>query len=385
MEERVALLDVLAQAPAVDHHCHGIVKDEVSAQSFQKLATESDLPQGPGGDVFDSPVGVAIRAECAPLLDLPRHVDAESYLSRRAELGQREVTRRLLAAANISTYLVDTGFCADEITSPDELAAVSGTQGFEIARLESLAERLAAEGVGAQGFYDAFRAELESALRTAVGVKSIIAYRHGFDFDPARPTEAEIRSAAGAWLSSPERRLSDPVLLRALLWAAVDAGKPIQMHVGFGDSDIVLHRCDPTHMTEFLRATVTTGTPIMLLHNYPFVREAGYLAHVYPHVYLDTGLAAGFSGASATSIVRESLEIAPFTKVLFSTDAYGLPELYLVGALRHRLALARVFGEWLEADAIGEADARRYLRLLMGGNAQRAYGLTPHQSAATSA
>ncbi|MCP3805030.1 amidohydrolase family protein [Allokutzneria sp. A3M-2-11 16] len=375
MDKPDALIDMLSTISAVDHHCHGVIEDAIDADRFQSLATESDLPQT--ADAFDSPVGVAIRAECAPLLGLPRHVDGASYLGARAELGPREVTRRLLSAANISTYLVDTGYGSDDITTPAELAGYSGGEAFEIVRLESLAERLARSGCTASGFSATFRGELESALRTAVGVKSIMAYRYGLDFDPARPTEPEIRSAVDQWLRSGEPRLTDPVVLRALLWAAVDAGRPIQMHVGFGDSDIVLHRCDPTRMTEFLRATVSSGTPIMLLHNYPFVREAGYLAHVYPHVYLDTGLAAGFSGASATAIVRQSLEIAPFTKVLFSTDAFGLPELYLVGARVHRLALARVLGEWLAADAIGEADARRYSELLLAGNARRVYGLNP--------
>ena len=32
--------------------------------------------------------------------------------------------------------------------------------------------------------------------------------------------------------------------------------------------------------------------PLVLLHaSYPYTREAGYLASVYPHVYVDLGLA----------------------------------------------------------------------------------------------
>ena len=69
-------------------------------------------------------------------------------------------------------------------------------------------------------------------------------------------------AAAGEWLRGPAsppraRRLEHPVLLRAVLWAGVDLGKPLQFHVGYGDSDIVLHRCDPTKMTGFLHATAS--------------------------------------------------------------------------------------------------------------------------------
>ncbi len=35
--------------------------------------------------------------------------------------------------------------------------------------------------------------------------------------------------------------------------------------------------------------TEPIGTPIMLLHCYPFQREAGFLANVFPHVYMDLG------------------------------------------------------------------------------------------------
>nr|BFE88209.1 hypothetical protein GCM10020093_108100 [Planobispora longispora] len=31
--------------------------------------------------------------------------------------------------------------------------------------------------------------------------------------------------------------------------------------------------------------------PIVLLHNYPYHREAGYLAQVFPHVFADVSLA----------------------------------------------------------------------------------------------
>jgi predicted TIM-barrel fold metal-dependent hydrolase len=159
------------------------------------------------------------------------------------------------------------------------------------------------------------------------------------------------------------------------LWAAVDAGKPIQFHVGYGDTDITMHRCDPTQMTDFLRATMDSGPAITLLHNYPFIREAGFLAQVYPHVYFDTGAVLHFTGPSYLTAVRESLELAPFSKLLFSTDAFGLAEFYACGARLQRSGLARVFGEWLAAGAISADDTRRYLEMIMGGNASRVYGL----------
>ena len=59
--------------------------------------------------------------------------------------------------------------------------------------------------------------------------------------------------------------------------------------MGYGDRDIDLHRCNPLLLTALLRAIEPAGVPVMLLHNYPYHREAGYLAQVFPHVYMDAG------------------------------------------------------------------------------------------------
>jgi len=116
----------------------------------------------------------------------------------------------------------------------------------------------------------------------------------------------------------------------------------------------------------------------MLLHCYPYHRQAGYLAHVYPHVWFDTGSAVPHSGLGSLQLIRESLEVAPFDKVLFSTDAFGLAELYLCGAVLWRRGVAQVMDEWLARDWLSAADAERFAVMMAHGNARRAYGLEDH-------
>ncbi|WP_432877874.1 amidohydrolase family protein [Kribbella sp. CA-245084] len=372
------LAEFVTGLPLIDHHCHGVRTGTTTDAEFELLATESDWPAPPGTSVFDNPFGIAVRALCAPLLDLPQHCTAEDYLRRRGELGDQEVSARLLAASGTDRYLLDTGFRASTIMSPPAMAQLTGAVTQEIVRLEALAESIAPDSTAA-GFASAFEDALELALEHAVGVKSIIAYRYGLDFDPAPPTNAEVTAAAGRWLAGIQAggpvRLTDPVLLRHLLWRAVGFGKPIQLHVGFGDADIVLHRCDPSYLTEFAHATRETGAQLMLLHCYPYIREAGILAQLFPHVWLDTSSAVSHTGPSSETLVRQSLEIAPMHKVLYASDAFGLPELYLCGAQLWRRAVGRVLGEWLAEGFAGETDARRYAELLGRGNAIRAYGL----------
>ena len=66
----------------------------------------------------------------------------------------------------------------------------------------------------------------------------------------------------------------------------------------------------------------------------------------------------------------------PFAKLLHSSDAYGLAELYLLGSLLFRRSLDAVLADLVKADELGESDAHRVGAMVSGENARRAYGLT---------
>jgi predicted TIM-barrel fold metal-dependent hydrolase len=218
-------------------------------------------------------------------------------------------------------------------------------------------------------------AALEAVGRPdVVAVKSVAAYRTGFDLDPVRPSDPEVTRAAADWLAR-GGRLADPVLVRHLLWTAVDLGLPLQLHTGFGDSDIRMHRVDPTHLTDWLH--LTTGTiPVLLLHCWPYQRQAAYLAAVFEQVYLDVGLTLHHVGpARSRAILAEALEITPFRKLLYSSDAYGVAEFHLLGALSFRQGLAALLQERVDADELSLPDALRVAAWTSGDNARRLYGL----------
>ncbi|GAA4058761.1 amidohydrolase family protein [Streptomyces shaanxiensis] len=366
--------EALAALPLVDHHCHGVVTADLDRDGFESLLTEGE--PWPGISPFDTPVGVAVRRHCAPLLDLPRHARADAYLARRAELGVREVNRRFLAAAGTQVFCVDTGYTPHRITTPGELTETAGGTAYEVVRLEAIAEAVAAEGVEPDGYAGSFRAAVEEAVRRpgVVAVKSVAAYRTGFDLDPARPADALVTAAARLWMAE-GGRLADKVLIRHLLWTAVDLGLPLQLHTGFGDNDIRLHRVDPTHLTDWLH--LTKGTiPVLFLHCWPYQRQAAYLAAVFEQVYLDVGLTLHHVGpARSRAILAEALEITPFRKLLYSSDAYGLAEFYRLGALAFRQGLGELLQDRVDADELSLPDALRIAAWTAGDNARRLYGL----------
>ncbi len=395
-----SVLPFVAAQQLVDHHCHGILR---AGGDLAGLLNEADGDATADGLPFDSLAGLALRRWCPPLLGLPAHASAAAYAERRAALGADEVSRRFLGACGLAALCVDTGYAPAGLTSPAETAGLAGAAAYEIVRLEQVAESLARDGTGAAQFPDAYRKALADRVATpsfgvsVAGVKSIAAYRVGLELDGRRPADGEVVAAVTRWLGSAGRdgaggdgagggaaggggaggtpRLADEVLHRFFIWCGADLGLPVQFHVGYGDRDIDLHRCNPLLLTGLLRALEPTGVPVMLLHNYPYHREAGYLAQVFPLVYADLGLATHNVGARATALLGEALELVPLRKFLFSSDAFGLPELYYLGTRLFRRALSGFLAARLAADDMSYADAERVTRLIGAENARLAYRL----------
>jgi predicted TIM-barrel fold metal-dependent hydrolase len=359
----------------VDHHCHGLVRTDLDRGGFEELLTEADTVSPLGTSLFDSMIGLAVRRWCAPILDLPALASADDYLARRSELGATEVNRRFLAASGTSDFLVDGGFRAEMLTGIDELGALAGKTTHEIIRLETLAEDVVRRGTNAADFATDCADALAARATDAVGCKSIAAYRVGLRLSGARPTDTEVRAAADRWLSSGRIRLADEVLHRFLIWLSVDAALPVQFHVGIGDADLDMAECDPLLLTDLLRATRADDVPLLLLHNYPFHRQAAYLAQVFPHVFVDIGLATHNAGRRGGALLAELLEIAPFGKVLYSSDAFGLAEHYYLGALLFRRGLSEFLDAGINDDSWTVSDAAHVVELIGSDNARRAYRL----------
>ena len=364
----------------IDHHTHSIVATPhhpLTPEAFASLLTESDRPPPPGTTPWDSALGLAVLRTCGPALAAGRHPTPETYLAARASLGPTESARLLLRAAALDSCFIDTGLqtaAGAPLLDLPAFAALSGTPVREVIRLEHVAQQAATTSTaGLWG--ETTRTAVAEAVRAAdaIAVKSVLAYRHGLGIDPARPAPAEVAHAAGEHLAEAARsgnpRLTHPTLLRHLLWTAVDLGLPIQIHTGFGDPDLTLHRADPSLLTDFIRAVEPHGTPLVLLHCYPYHRQAAWLAQAFPHVYCDVGLTLSYTGPAAPRLLAETLELAPFGKVLFSTDAYGLPELHLVGATAFRDAITG----WTRAAGLRPAEAARIAGLIGADNATRLY------------
>jgi predicted TIM-barrel fold metal-dependent hydrolase len=362
----------------VDHHCHGVIAHQPDGEEFRVLATEADRLSAPEMETLDGPYGLALKKHIFPLFGLGLEASYDEFLTARAAREPRDLNHQLIGATNTSHLVIDTGLHGSTLMSPHEMEDHTGIASYEIVRLERVAEEIAPTCTPAT-FGSRFAEAIQEASTRAVGFKSIIAYRHSLDVDGVPPTESAVREAFADWQRAAESegrfRITDPVLMQHILWAAVPLRKPIQFHVGYGDSDVSLYTADPSRLTRFLAATVESGTTFTLLHCYPFIREAAILSQVFPHVYSDVGVVTHFLGPSGATPLRQLLEIAPFNKVLYSSDAYGLPEHYLVSAMNWRAALGSILDEWIGDGWIGTTEAERLAALMTSGNAERIYDL----------
>ena len=371
----------LDSIPIVDNHCHSLLRRQPpDDDAFRIHLTESTFDEIARDHVPTSVFYQLTIRELGALLDCDP--TAEAVHAKRRALGIERLTRSIVERANFKTWLIDTGYGADTTYSLDELRALAGVRVEEILRLEPLIERLILESTSFDGFVEAYRAVIgDLRARGIVGMKSVIAYRTGLHVaDVARDDAA----AAFATVHEQARRNgrlrieSKPLLDHLVVIAVAESARqsvPIQFHTGLGDPDLDLTLVDPAAL-RFLFSERFRAAPIVLLHTgYPYVRSLAYLAAMFPNVYADMGEAILFAAGEATQIYRELLGLAPASKLLFSTDASLVPELYWVGARVGRRALGRVLEEHIADGAIDERIALDWAERILWRNSEAVYGL----------
>jgi uncharacterized protein len=372
----------LSAIPIVDNHCHSLLRQQPRDDlGFRSHLTESYVPEVARDDVPHS-LGWhwAIR-ELASFLGCEATPDAVH--AARASWGVARLAREIVQRGNFKTWLIDTGYGSGTTFSLDELRSmVTGLDIREIVRLEPLIERLIVDANDFDSFLEAYTAALNDLGGSGyVGMKSVIAYRSGLHIEAvARPTAAgAFRSVHSAARRDGRLRIESKPLLDYLIVMAVEQAArqnvPIQFHTGLGDPDLDLTLVDPAAL-RLIFADDYRGAPIVLLHTgYPYVRSASYCAAMYPNVYADIGEVNLFAPGDYRGIVREMLGLAPANKILFSTDASLIPELYWLGAVLGRRALGQVLDEHIADGFIDEKVAMQFAELILWKNSERVYRL----------
>jgi predicted TIM-barrel fold metal-dependent hydrolase len=384
LEILIAMPLDLTSVPILDHHCHAFLKRAASytALEFQGFFSEG----GDNGIVAEhTPNSVFFRWAVKELAKfLGCDPTTEAVLQARAAMPLRELAARMLRDVNIPCLLIDYGLGGPERMSVEEMRANLPNCHFEpILRLETMAQDLILKHETFDQVVEAFVGTVEAARATGhVGLKSIIAYRTGLAIrETSRADAAEVflkvkeRARRAQAVRLADKPLNDYLLLRALEVAEKQA-LPVQFHTGLGDNDLDMLYANPLHMRPLFESSQYKHVPFVLLHaSYPYVRELGYLASLYSHVWMDLGLAVPFATLDIPSVWRQALSLTPTSKILFSTDAYSIPDIYWIAARWGRSGLARVLDELIALEAFTQDEALEAAHQILHGNAEKLYAI----------
>jgi len=365
--------------PVIDNHSHPYLV-ETPPGRYRALDSFLGLPDEEPG-ALDHRQGMLYQRwatrQLAGFLGCEPTPDAVA--AARARQGdERAYVARLFADVRLEGLVVDTGYPQP----PVDMAAFRARTPvpvIPIYRIEPPIKALLAEGSG----YDEFVSRFEEGIRRAVaeegyrGLKSIIAYRTGLEVDPAHAGEPAGRRGLDQARAEPDRMMAskplrDHLLLRALD-LSVELGVPFQIHTGFGDADVVLARCNPALLNETLKLEPYRRARVVLVHCYPYLAEASWMAAALPNVWLDLSLGIPFAPAAADRIVATALELAPVGRILSGSDACAGPEHSWLGAKLAKAALGRVLADLVGRDLLTAAEAQATAAAILAGNARALY------------
>ncbi|CAN8076430.1 unnamed protein product [Agarophyton chilense] len=334
---------------------------------------------------------------------------------RRTALGVVRLASRCFSAAGIAAILVDDGIDIPAKISLAEMSAFGVPVVRRVLRLEVEAESVIRElvkenkdgvwrRVGRPSspekrarttfrsvmFLGRLRKRLSPLQVGVIAFKSIAAYRSGLniyfncsdeelDEKLQETTNSMTRTEGGEF----QLRLRNKEIIGRVLQMALEVADqhdiPIQFHCGFGDTDLRLEKANPLLLKPMLESF--PSVKVVLLHAaWPFVREAAYLTSVFRNCFLDFGLAIPLLSVRGMFRALDSaMEVAPVSKLLYSSDAHTVPDAFYLGARWGRRVVAAVVSANVHSGDLTVFEGKAAVRKILAENAIMLYKL-PVQS-----
>jgi predicted TIM-barrel fold metal-dependent hydrolase len=357
--------------PIIDNHAHNLIlPTHADTIPFESITTEA---QGRAlRDTFKSLPHLRAARQLRQLYECGEDADWEDIIEQRIEWLRSDPQRlHRRCFEGVHALLVDDGLAEPQKVYPyDSHDEYLQAPSKRIVRIETVAERLMERIVRDANeddlgkakflpdiwveFTDEFERQIQEAIQDpeVAGFKTVICYRTGLDIEPdyeiaakavGHPFERYVKACIRKRSYRIERKpLNDYLVLRTLeilsegLPHSDSLSKPLQLHTGLGDNDINLWESNPAYLQQIIEAYPTV--PFVLLHAaYPYTQEAGYLATVYRHVYLDIGeVFPMVSRDGQQAILRQAMELVPGSKLLYSSDGHWFPETFYLANMQFR-------------------------------------------------
>ncbi|CAG8898845.1 unnamed protein product [Penicillium egyptiacum] len=401
MDDLTPLRHLIQFHPLIDHHAHNLLNCE-SATDHHNYPLAAITSSADGRALENARTSLPSLRATAQLSELYGRPCADwNDIQSAHDQSSREDYSALIQKSLSGTHalLLDDYFSDDEdieLSSWHDRFTVSATK--RIVHIEAMAEstilQVSNSRKNGEPVWNNFRQLFQDALGTSmddsniVGFVSEICCRTGLDVDPYSSDDTTLGGSLIRILDSgttkagfavDDKEICDWIVQQTLKAISFrkKAGvvKPLLFHTGLGDSRINLLQANPACLQPLIAQYADAD--IVLLHSgYPYTREAGYLASAYPNVYLDLGKVFPMASREAqVKILRESLEVAPTNRLLWSTDGRFHPESFWLANRQFRQALETVLVDYVQHDDFTTSQAMQIAADLLFYNANRLYSL----------
>jgi hypothetical protein len=379
MAELDDLRNLIQFHPIIDNHAHNLLK-ATSAADTTNFPLETITSEAHGAALEQTSKTISHHIAVKQLAELFQCEPTWGAVTTARATWVKKNYNGLVAKCLTGTHtlLLDDLLAGEDIVEPyawHNQFTASNTK--RIVRVEAVASQILIELWGphakspeAQKASDVdsrfklFGYRFEDRIRKAiedpevVGFKSVICYRTGLDIEvQSTPDPAALHGLSASFNRTLSKdmpfRIADKPFNNWLVTFTMDLldeyaqfekrpKKPIQFHTGLGDSDIDLVLANPAYLQPAI--AYYKNVEFVLLHSsYPYTKEAGYLASVYPNVHLDLGEVFPMVSKDAEeSIMRQAFDLTPTSRLLWSTDGHFHPETYWLSNKQFRDTLEKV-------------------------------------------
>ncbi|KAL9114355.1 MAG: hypothetical protein Q9227_001777 [Pyrenula ochraceoflavens] len=410
--------------PCIDNHAHNLLSPENANGS----------PEYPLESIASEAQGAALTDHVSSTLSLIRAVKdlselfgcAESWeeIKRvREERIQKDYDGFITKCfEGTHAILMDDGL-NEEVVQPYQWHRKFVPRVSRIVRIEAIAADLLKQLItssknaesetpfeknATEALFVRFNSEFRNQIRALAnnpdvrGFKSVVCYRTGLNVDVSskkmlRPrqslTDSDLLTAFHEFVGEAAKSDNFRIAKKAFndylvvavcevlekLWEAQLKKLPFQFHTGLGDTDIKLTHSSPAHMQALISAFPNVN--FILLHSsYPYTKDAGYIASAYANAYMDIGeVFPMLSREGQENAIRETLELAPVSKVLWSTDGHFFPETYWLANRQFRVAFEQALVSGVSAGDYSVSQAIKIAVYIMFFNSNDLYGLGEDQ------
>lgn len=232
-------------------------------------------------------------------------------------------------------------------------------------RRDYIVEKMGIDPVDASSWKD-FLAKIFSiaANKTCVGVKQMQAYRRTLDFVPVKDSEVKFRGD----LSEEERVKFENWVVNQCCEEVNQRKWPHQIHVGTHNHP----QSNPLPLSRL--ASRYPDQKIVMIHCWPYVEEAGFLAQGHANIYIDTCWQPVLNPHFLKQSLDSWLGYIPLSKITMSNDCTSI-EMATGASIIARRIVSSTLNEYKESAGLFEGEVREMASQLLHNNCVDIYGL----------